>query len=237
VEINRWYRRISNSDWLFRSSNDKRPLPLKYRTNLNYKWFLLRLSGCDCIYLRISIATTNIIKKQKRIIFLNTRLISLRVLGEFHRCTNRAHHCRILYDDDVKRHWTYAPVKADLALQLPIAVLSAVTVANCCNPDEILNLAWYIIHTYFIHANFYFIRLVSVYVLTKCVFNLFNFFWHYKSPPLPTVIRIRIISLSCHILVFCHFISMDQMFNVNIRENNRKAPKFIRSRNQRRCVI
>jgi len=34
------------------------------------------------------------------------------------------------------------------------------------------------------------------------VINLFIFFSRYKSPPFHTVIRIHLISLSCHILVF-----------------------------------
>jgi len=65
-----------------------------------------------------------------------------------------------------------------------------------------------IIHRHVIHANFNYISLVSIYE-----FNLFNFLRHFKSPPFHSVIRIRLISLSYHILVILpsHFCSMEQM--------------------------
>jgi len=56
------------------------------------------------------------------------------------------------------------------------------------------------------------------YIINYIIINLFNFFRYYKSPPSHTVIRIHLISLSYHILVFfshlilvlwskCHYLS------------------------------
>jgi len=46
----------------------------------------------------------------------------------------------------------------------------------------------------------------SFYHSAPVLWNMFNFFRHYKSPPFHTVICIHLISLSYHILDFCHFI-------------------------------
>jgi len=53
--------------------------------------------------------------------------------------------------------------------------------------------------------------ILAVDVACGMVINLFNFFRHYKSPPFHTVIRIHLISLSYHILVFCHLILVNLM--------------------------
>jgi len=56
----------------------------------------------------------------------------------------------------------------------------------------------------------FFILFVRVYA--QVFINLFNFFRHYKSDPMRTVIRIHLISLSSHLLaVPSHFISMEHM--------------------------
>jgi len=70
-----------------------------------------------------------------------------------------------------------------------------------------------VIHPHFIHANF--IYLTCFY--EQVVINLFKFFRHYKWPPFHTAIRIHLISLPSHTLVFAiSFYFYGANVNVNI---------------------